>query len=140
MRAELKALIYKAVLHSKSLHSDDDKKALDELMKEAFGLADTPEEKKEAGRYLMDALKNQKRHDVDAKLLMDDVLGALSLSYIAKNYFDRDKSWLYQRMNNSVVNGKPVAFTNSELKILADALGDLGQRLSALSTVIHRSL
>ena len=71
---------------------------------------------------------------------MDDVLGALSLSYIAKNYFDRDKSWLYQRMNNSVVNGKPVAFTNSELKILADALGDLGQRLSALSTVIHRSL
>ena len=140
MRAELKALIDKAVLHSKSLHSDDDKKALDELMKEAFALADTPEEKKLAGRYLMDALKNQKRHDVDAKLLMDDVLGALSLSYIAKNYFDRDKSWLYQRMKNSVVNGKPGAFTNSELKILADALGDLGQRLSALSTVIHRSL
>ena len=140
MRAELKALIDKAVLHSKSLHSDDDKKALDELMKEAFALADTPEEKNLSGRYLLDAFKNHKRHDVDAKLLMDDVLGALSLSYIAKNYFDRDKSWLYQRMNNSVVNGKPVAFTNSELKILADALGDLGQRLSALSTVIHRSL
>lgn len=140
MRTELKELIDKAVLQSKNMRSEDDKRALDALMKEAFALASTPEEKKEAGAYLMDALKKRKRHDVDAKLLMDDVLGALSMSYIAKKYFGKEKSWLYQRMNNCMVNGKPAAFTESELKKLADALGDLGQRLSALSTVIHRSL
>ena len=59
---------------------------------------------------------------------------------IAKQYFGKDKSWLYQRLNNATVNGKPISFTQDELKTLADSLGDLSNRLSAISSIIHRSL
>ncbi len=140
MKKELKELIDQAVEQSQHLQKEDVRQAVDAMMKEAFRLTETPEEKKEAGRYLMEALKKRKRHDLDIKALMDDVSEALSLSYIAKQYFNKDKSWLYQRLNHSEVNGKPAAFTEAELKILADSIGDLGQRLSALSNVLHRSL
>lgn len=57
-----------------------------------------------------------------------------------QKYFGKDKSWLYQRINHATVNGKPAVFTQSELKTLADSLGDLSNRLSTISTIIHRSL
>lgn len=85
-------------------------------------------------------MTGRRRPDINAKELMKEITPALSLSFIAENYFGKGKSWLYQRINNSVVNGKPVSFTQDELKILADSLGDLSNRLSALSLVIHRSL
>lgn len=98
------------------------------------------EEKKEAGSYLLEAMKRRRRPDVDVKAMLSEISDALSLSYIAKQYFGKDKSWIYQRMNNATVNGKTVYFTNDELKTLADSLGDLSNRLSAISSIIHRSL
>ena len=83
-------------------------------------------------------------HELKEKIALrkqlEDVLPLISVSALSKNYFGKSSSWFYQRLNGNLIHGKPAAFTEAELKILADSIGDLGQRLSALSNVIHRSL
>lgn len=140
MKPEVKALIDRFVENIPGSKTPEGKAESDRLLNEAMALTVTAEEKKEAGQYLTKAMCRRRRPDINAKELMKEITPALSLSFIAENYFGKGKSWLYQRINNSVVNGKPVSFTQDELKILADSLGDLSNRLSALSLVIHRSL
>ncbi|NLX66593.1 MAG: DUF5053 domain-containing protein [Bacteroidales bacterium] len=53
------------------------------------------------------------------------------MSYIAKNYFNKTKSWLSQRINGNEVNGKPVQFTPEEIDTLNGAISDLSQKLAA---------
>lgn len=68
--------------------------------------------------------------DVKLALKLGDVANALSLSYIAKVYFGKSKTWLYQRLNGNNVNGKPARFTDEERKRFAEALQDLSRRIS----------
>ncbi|MDE6045862.1 MAG: DUF5053 domain-containing protein [Alistipes sp.] len=63
---------------------------------------------------------------------LKDILPAVSLAYIAQNYFNKTRQWLYQRVNGSCVNGKPAKFTKEELRILDVALKDIGNRLSSV--------
>lgn len=53
------------------------------------------------------------------------------MSYIAKNYFNKTKSWLSQRINGNDVNGKPARFTPEEIDTLNKAFSDLSQKLGA---------
>ena len=112
----------------------------DKLMAEAFALALTPEDKKEAGQYLVQAMNKRKRPDVEVRNMLGEMADALSLSYLAKRYFEKDKTWLYHRLNNSKVNGKPASFSQQELIILADSLKDLSSKLSDISSNIANSL
>ncbi len=57
---------------------------------------------------------------------------AISMSYIAKTYFGKTKTWLYQRLNGNRVNGKEARFTETEARQLQDALHDLGHKLSSI--------
>lgn len=107
--------------------------ATDKLMARAFELARTPDERREAGSYLVAAMNNRKRHDVDVKGILGDIADALNLSYIAKQYFNKDRSWLYQRLSNATVNGKPAAFTQAELKRLSDSLDELSNKIHQIS-------
>ena len=68
--------------------------------------------------------------DVKLALELGDVANALSLSYIAKEYFGKSKTWLYQRLNGNKVNGKPARFTEDERKRFAAALLDLSKRIN----------
>lgn len=65
--------------------------------------------------------------DVDLKLEMLEISKFISLSQIAKNYFGKSKSWLYQRLYNHNVNGKPAQFTPAERKRLSEALQDIAR-------------
>lgn len=58
---------------------------------------------------------------------------ALSLAYIAKNYFGKSNSWLSQRLNGSLVNGKRARFSATEVRVLQDALHDIGHKLLAVA-------
>ncbi|WP_294629748.1 DUF5053 domain-containing protein [uncultured Bacteroides sp.] len=62
----------------------------------------------------------------ERKKILDKVLDFASMSYIAEHYFGKSRQWLYQRINGNVVNGKPVDFTQEELKTLSFALSELG--------------
>lgn len=66
---------------------------------------------------------------------LGEVPDILSMSYIAKNYFNKSRTWLYQRINGNNVNGKPAYFTRTERQQLQDALHDIGKKLSAITLI-----
>jgi hypothetical protein len=70
------------------------------------------------------------------KAKMSEILPAISLSFIAKAYFNKSRQWINQRLNGSVVNGKPVTFTSEELETLRFALSDLGKKLGSMSVIL----
>lgn len=65
-----------------------------------------------------------------------ELAGALSLSFIARKYFDRSKEWLYQRLKGYKVNGKPAQFTPEERQRLADALLDISKQAKDIALSI----
>lgn len=60
---------------------------------------------------------------------------SLTLDYIVQHYMGHTKEWLYQRMNGTIVNGKPARFKPSELEQLQRGIRDYGARLAAVSLV-----
>lgn len=66
------------------------------------------------------------------KIQLSEVSRIVSLSYIAKEYFNKTRAWLYQRINNSTVNGKPARFTKEEIKTLNYAIRDISSRLAKI--------
>lgn len=67
------------------------------------------------------------------KLQLHEVAEIVSLSYLAKNYFKKSRSWLYQRLNGNVVNGKPARFTEEELITFNNALQDISKKIGSLN-------
>ncbi|WP_295732362.1 DUF5053 domain-containing protein [uncultured Muribaculum sp.] len=121
MKPEIKAIIDR-IAASPTLSATE----TDALMKEAFAMASSLEDRREAGDYLRKAISRRKRPDIDVKVIMGEASEFLNLSYIAKRFFNKDRTWLYQRLNRSIVNGKPAAFSETELKIFSDALHKMG--------------
>lgn len=62
---------------------------------------------------------------------MSEMSEIVSMSYIAKTYFNKTKSWLSQRINELNVNGKPAQFTLEELEILNAAFQDISKKTGA---------
>ena len=69
------------------------------------------EDKKEFVAVFQEAAKKTVKESkeivktINARSQLQDVLDFTSMSYIAKNYFGKSRQWLYQRINESVVNG-----------------------------------
>jgi len=68
------------------------------------------------------------------KLQLEKVSQIVSLSYIAKKYFHKTRSWLYQKINGCSINGKPAKFTPEEVATLNFALQDISKEIG--STVV----
>lgn len=109
------------------------KSETDILMEQAFSLPKTSEEKLEAGRYLREAINHRKRPDINVKEQLGEASQLLNLAYIAKRYFNKDRTWLYQRINQTNVNGKPAAFTEEEIKKLSDSLAEISNKIHQIS-------
>ncbi|AFR35892.1 DUF5053 domain-containing protein [Riemerella anatipestifer] len=67
---------------------------------------------------------------------LDEVSDFISLSYVAEKYFGKTKSWLYQRINENTVNGKPAKFTEKEIETLNYALQDLSKKIGSVRIAI----
>ena len=63
---------------------------------------------------------------------MENILPLVSVSYIAKTYFNRSRHWLYQRINGNVVNGKRAKLTKSEIGVLEAALQDISNKIGSV--------
>lgn len=72
-------------------------------------------------------------HEDAIKLQLGEIGDMINLSYIAKNYFNKSRAWLSQRVNGNIVNGKPCRFTPSELDIFNAALHDMSMRLAGVA-------
>ncbi len=68
-------------------------------------------------------------HIVDIRKQMKEVLPIVSVSHIAKTYFNRSASWFYQRLNGNLVHGKPATFTPEEIDTLNHAFEDIGKKI-----------
>ena len=64
---------------------------------------------------------------------LGEIAEVLSLSYVARHYFNRSRQWLNQRINGSVVNGKPAKFTDDQLKIFNNALHDISKKIGSVN-------
>jgi hypothetical protein len=88
----------------------------------------------ESVRAVIDGVKTN-NEELDARRIREKlgiIPEAISMSYVAKNYFGKTKTWLYQRLNGNKVNGKEARFSEAEARQLQEALHDLGQRLSSI--------
>ncbi|MDR0371575.1 MAG: DUF5053 domain-containing protein [Prevotellaceae bacterium] len=93
---------------------------------------------KDADKFAQSMIESAKETVVKVTALsirqkMKDVLPATSVAYIAKNYFKKTDSWLFQRINGNIVNGKPATFTDEELETLRFAFADLSKIFGSLS-------
>lgn len=53
----------------------------------------------------------------------------LVMKVIAREYFHRSNSWMTQRLNGNIHNGKPATFSDAEVKIFKSALEDISQMI-----------
>lgn len=121
------------------------KKEMDDL-KRRFISAETEEERNEIGKEISAAIEqnaeevaaitlsqiketNERAQDELVRNRLKSVLPAISLSYIAKTYFNKSRSWLNQRINGNTVNGMQAKFSQEELRTLDYALKDLSENL-----------
>jgi hypothetical protein len=117
-----------------TLKTEEERKANDIKFKALMDAVPT-DQKKIAGRYLREVMlerRNSKstKTDKNIKKELENVLDVISLSYIAKEFFGKDRTWLYKKING------PLTFTEDELKIFAMALKDLGNKLIDTSASI----
>ena len=64
---------------------------------------------------------------------MSELYNAINLSYIARCYFGKSRSWLYQRIKGYNVNGKKAKFTQDEKQVFINALNDIKNKIEALN-------
>ena len=65
-----------------------------------------------------------------------DILDVLNCAGISGRFFNRSRAWFIQRLNNNIVNGKPVSFTPTELFKLRTALKILASEITDFTTNI----
>lgn len=66
----------------------------------------------------------------EIKTIIGGITNIISLSAVAKEYFSKDKSWAYHKLNQDVVNGVEYSFTDEELQTLIDAFTDVSKRIT----------
>ena len=70
--------------------------------------------------------------ELKIKEQLSQISEIISMAYISKNYFNKSKSWMSQRINELDVNGKPAKFTSEEVEILNYAIQDISSKLGAV--------
>ncbi len=125
--------------YSKASSSEERQKIIDDYNRWFESLSDEEKQQEtarqfESARAVIDGVKanNEELKARRIREKLGNVSEAISMSYVAKNYFGKTKTWLYQRLNGNKVNGKEACFTESEARQLQDALHDLGHRLSSI--------
>ncbi len=59
-----------------------------------------------------------------------EVLDVLNCAYIANRFFGRTRAWFTQRLNNNLVNGKPVSFTPEDICKLCEAFRTISKEMN----------
>ena len=117
-----------------------------------YNKATDPEKKAEFKTQIQLLIKNQTPEEMMSSLQaidnriselktaieLGDIANMASMSYIAKKYFSKSRTWLYQRLNGNIVNGKPAQFTKEEKEIFARALEDMSRKFHEKSlSILH---
>ena len=63
----------------------------------------------------------------------EDTYQLIPMSYIAKHYFGKSASWLYQRINGNKVGGRQYTLNEEQKATFNRALQDIAKRISSFS-------
>jgi hypothetical protein len=124
-----------------SLKTEEDRKTFDVKFRNNLQ-SKTEEEKQEfADAFVNSARFDAKRirefcNETAIKLKMQEILGVISMAYVAREYFHKSKFWFSQKLNENNKNGTTVSFTKEELKTLAFALQDISEKLKNTARLI----
>ena len=95
------------------------------------------EEKEVITNFIMSEL-NESGKKIDnficeakVRIQLSEISEIVSLSYIARTYFQKTRNWLYHRVNGSMINGKPAHFTAEEINTLNIALQDISKKIGS---------
>ena len=118
----------------RSLKTEEEKKGFDVKMRHTLSEISPEERKKFRNAFLISARQTlakakELKEEAEIKLLLNGVDNYLSLSQIAQDYFGKSRSWLYQRINGAIVNGKPAQITPEERQQLSNALLAISERI-----------
>ncbi|MDR0864380.1 MAG: DUF5053 domain-containing protein [Candidatus Symbiothrix sp.] len=100
------------------------------------------EDQKKIDRFIASELLNISQSTEDVikkaeatviKLQLKDINEIVSLSYVAKKYFNKDRSWLHQKINGNLKNGKPAKFTDKEIDTFNFAIQDISKKLGSIA-------
>ena len=129
MRPEVKQLFEKC----KSAAGTADSGTIDQMAKRMREIA-TPEEMQEV-EELMRVWLNEIGDDIAdiKKQIREEDYKLLPSSYIAKNYFGKSSSWLYQRINGTNVRGRTYTLNGEQKKVFNSALKEIGEKIASLS-------
>ena len=75
----------------------------------------------------------QKAESILVREQLKEASEIVSMSYIAKKYFNKNRTWLYQKINGNMKNGKPVKFSDSEIQTFNFALKDIGNKIGSIA-------
>ncbi|MDE5845701.1 MAG: DUF5053 domain-containing protein [Muribaculaceae bacterium] len=64
------------------------------------------------------------------------IFDTINCTTISERFFKRSRAWFIQRLNNNIVNGKPVSFTPEELLKLRMSLKVLASEITDFTTNI----
>lgn len=64
------------------------------------------------------------------------ILDTMNCAAISERFFNRSRAWFIQRLNNNIVNGKPVSFTPEELLKLRTSLKVLASEITRFTSNI----
>jgi hypothetical protein len=117
-----------------SLNTEDERKGFDVKFHNHLS-SKTEEEKREfADAFANSAHEDAKRikefcNEVTIRVKLEEILGVVSMAYIAREYFHKSKFWFSQKLNGNLKNGTVSSFTKGELNTLSFALQDIGSKL-----------
>ncbi len=113
--------------------TEEEIEAIDKEMK---SLADEDIDKFSEG--MLECIKetNKEADELLLKEKLESILPFISVSALVKTYFKKSPQWFYQRLNGSMINGKPVKFNEGELKTLANALIDISKKISQAAALV----
>ena len=96
-----------------------------------------PDKKKQILKEFRESLDNKGKEikGIAVRKQLEDISDMISLSYLARHYFNKSRQWLNQRMNENIVNGKPARFTPEQINILNNALKDISHKIGSLNVV-----
>lgn len=69
--------------------------------------------------------------ELTVKEKLGELNEAINMAYVARRYFGKSKSWLYQRIKGNIVNNKRACFSESELVTFNMAMSDIGSKTLA---------
>lgn len=124
-----------------ALSSEEDERAFRGEM-EAFVAEKSPEDRKILAKAFLDGAREAREkaedvYDDTLRTYLDGIYESISWSYVARHYFGKSRSWLSQRINGLKIRNKEVQFTESEKKILLNALLDLSNNIKRTALVIE---